>query len=75
MSLLKGYVVIRLKAVNCEKILNLLQRKGIRMWDVEKNEQGIKLKMSYEDYVKYEEIIKETKLETVNKKGFALKLQ
>jgi similar to stage IV sporulation protein len=74
MSLLKGYVVIRLKAVNCEKILNLLQRKGIRMWDVEKNEQGIKLKMSYEDYVKYEEIIKETKLETVNKKGFALKL-
>lgn len=74
MSLLKGYVVIRLKAANCEKILNLLQRKGIRMWDVEKNEHGIKLKMSYEDYVKYEVIIKETKLETVNKKGFALKL-
>lgn len=74
MSLLKGYVVIRLKAANCEKILNLLQRKGISMWDVEKNEQGIKLKMSYEDYVKYEEIIKETKMETVNKKGFALKL-
>lgn len=73
-SLLKGYVVIRLKAANCEKILNLLQRKGISMWDVEKNEQGIKLKMSYEDYVKYEEIIKETKMETVNKKGFALKL-
>lgn len=74
MSLLKGYVVIRLKSANYEKILNLLQRKGIRMWDIEKNEQGIRFKMSYEDYVKYEEIIKETKLETVNKKGFALKL-
>ncbi|MGD9567407.1 MAG: sporulation protein YqfD [Sedimentibacter sp.] len=74
MSLLRGYVVIRLKSANCEKILNLLRRKGINMWDVEKNEHGVKLKMSYEDYVKYEEILKETKMETVNKKGFALKV-
>ncbi len=74
MSLLRGYVVIRLKAANSEKVLNLLRKKGIRMWDVEKKEDGIKLKISYEDYKKYEGIIKETKMETVNKKGLSLKL-
>ncbi len=74
MALLRGYVVIRLKAANSEKVLNLLRKKGIRMWDVEKKEDGIKLKISYEDYKKYEGIIKETKMETVNKKGLSLKL-
>lgn len=75
MSLLRGYVVIRLRAANYEKILNLLRKKGISMWDIEKKEDSIKFKISYEDYKNYEEIIKETKMETVNKKGFALKLR
>jgi len=44
------------------------------MWDVEKNDSTVKLKISYEDYNKYEEIIKKTKMETVNKRGFAFKL-
>ena len=74
MSLLTGYVVIRLKAANCEKIMNLLQKKQIRMWDVEKKDYGIKFKISYEDYKKYEDIIKETKMEAINKKGFAFNL-
>jgi similar to stage IV sporulation protein len=73
LSLLRGYVVIRLKAANCEKIINLLRKKGIRMWDVEKNEDTVKFKISYEDYKKYEEILRETKSETVNKKGLAFK--
>lgn len=75
MSLLTGYVVIRLKVANFEKVMNLLRKKGISIWDVERKEEGIKFKMSYEDYVKYNEIIKETKMEPVNKKGFALKLK
>lgn len=74
MSLLRGYVVIRLKAANCEKVINLLRKKDIRMWDVEKKDDTVKLKISYEDYKKYEELLKETKSETVNKRGFALKL-
>lgn len=73
LSLLRGYVVIRLKSANCEKIINLLRKKGIRMWDVEKNEDTVKFKISYEDYKKYEEILRETKSETVNKKGLAFK--
>lgn len=75
MSLLRGYVVIRLKAANCEKILNLLRKNGIRMWDVEKKESEVKLKISYEDYKKYKHIIEKTKMETVNKKGLAFKLR
>lgn len=74
MSLLRGYVVIRINAANSEKVLNILRRKGINMWDIEKTEHGLKLKMSYEDYLKYDEILKETKSETINKRGFALKL-
>ncbi len=75
MSLLTGYVVIRLKAVNFEKVINLLRKKGIRIWDVERKEYGIKFKISYEDYIKYVDIIKETKMEPVNKKGLAFKIK
>ncbi len=75
MYLLRGFVVIRLKNGNFEKIINLLQRKNINMWDVEKNEHGIKFKISYEDYKKYEEILRDKNMEAVNKKGFALKLR
>lgn len=74
LSLLRGYVVIRLKAANCEKIINLLRKKGIHMWDIERKEDSVKFKISYEDYRKYEEILRETKSEAVNKKGLAFKL-
>ncbi len=74
MYLLRGFVVIRLKNGNFEKIINLLQRKNIKMWDIEKNEHGVKFKISYEDYKKYEEILKDKNVETVKKTGFAFKL-
>ncbi len=75
MSLLTGYVVIRLKATNYEKVMNLLRKKGINIWDVERKEEGIKFKISYDDYRQYADIIKETKMEPINKKGFAFKLK
>jgi len=74
MSLLTGYVVVRLRAANFEKVMNLLRKKGISIWDVERKEDGIKFKISYEDYRKYADIIKETKIEPVNKKGLAYNL-
>lgn len=74
MSLIRGYVVIRLNAVKYEKVINLLRKKGINMWDVERNDDGIKFKISYDDYKKYHDVIKETKMEAVKKTGFALKL-
>lgn len=74
-SFLKGYVVIRLKASNSEKVLNLLRRKGISIWDAEKKEDGMKFKISYDDYKAYQEIIKETKMEAVSSNGLAIKLR
>ena len=74
-SLLRGYVIIRLKTNNCEKTLNLLRKNGIRMWDVEKRESDVKLKISYEDYEKYKHIIEKAKIETVSKKGLVFTLK
>ncbi|MGB4439363.1 MAG: sporulation protein YqfD [Sedimentibacter sp.] len=74
MYLIKGYVVIRLKDKNCEKIMNLLRRKQITMWDVEKKENEIKFKISYDDYKKYSDIIAEIKIEPVKKRGLSFKL-
>jgi len=74
MYLIKGYVVIRLKDENCEKIMNLLRRKQITMWDVEKKENDIKFKISYDDYKKYSDIIADEKIEPVKKRGLAFKL-
>lgn len=74
MYLIKGYAVIRLKSENCEKIMNLLRKNRIIMWDVEKNDNEIKFKISYDDYKKYSDLIAQTKTESVKTKGFALKL-
>ncbi|WP_313162447.1 sporulation protein YqfD [Sedimentibacter sp.] len=74
MSLLTGYVTVRLRAANFEKVMNLLRKKGISIWDVERKEYGIKFKISYEDYRKYADIIKETKMEPLNKKGLVYNL-
>ena len=74
MYLIKGYAVIRLKNANCEKIMNLLRKNRIIMWDVEKSYNEIKFKISYDDYKKYSNIIAQTKMESIKTKGFALKL-
>lgn len=69
--LIKGYVVVRIDAKNFEKSLNLLQRKGIRMWDVVKTNDSVKFKTSLEDYKKYINIIDEIKGKAIKEKGVA----
>jgi similar to stage IV sporulation protein len=73
MYLIRGYVVIRLDDINSEKILNILRRKNITVWDVEKKNKGIKFKISYDDYIKNSDFINEI-MKPVGKKGFMLKL-
>lgn len=75
MFMLRGYAVIRLKGANSEKVINLLRRKGILMRDVETNDGEIRLKISYKDYERYMDAIKEAKIETVNEKGLMLKIR
>jgi len=72
-NFIKGYVVINLKTADYEKTLNLLRRKNIRIWDIEKSDEGIKFKILYEDYKKYTEIVNNQNYELINKKGVSLK--
>jgi hypothetical protein len=46
MHLIRGYVVIRSDAINSEKILNILRRKNITVWDVQKKDKGTRFKIS-----------------------------
>ncbi|HHZ03260.1 MAG TPA: sporulation protein YqfD [Tissierellia bacterium] len=71
-SLIRGYVVIRLES-NLEKTLNILRRKNIAVWDLEKNEKGIKFKISYEDYIKHADLINEIN-HNAREKGLIFKL-
>ena len=73
MYLIRGYVVIRLDDINSEKTLNILRRKNIAVWDVERKNKGIKFKISYDDYIKNLSLINEI-MKTVSKKGLMLKL-
>ena len=62
-----------LMALHWEKILNILNRKSIRVWDLEKNNKGVRFKISYDDYIKHSDLINEI-MKPVNKKGFMIKL-
>ena len=73
MYLIRGYVVIRLDDMHSEKTLNILRRRNIAVWDVEKKEKGIKFKISYDDYNKHLDLINEI-MKPIKKKGFMLKL-
>ena len=73
MYLIRGYVVIRTDDKNAEKVLNILRRRNIAVWDVEKKGKGIKFKISYEDYIKNSNLINEI-VNPVIKRGAMLKL-
>ena len=73
MYLIRGYVVIRTDDKNAEKVLNILRRRNIAVWDVEKKGKGIKFKISYEDYIKNSNLINEI-VNPVFKRGAMLKL-
>ena len=73
MHLLRGYVVIRRDDINSEKLLNILRKKNITVWDLEKKDKIIKFKISYEDYIKHSDLINKT-VKPVNKRGVMLKL-
>jgi len=74
-NLIRGYVIINITNTNYEKIINLLQRNKINIWDIEKKDVGISFKISYDDYKKYYKLMKDTINETVKKTGFAFKFK
>jgi len=59
--------------MNSEKLLNILRRRNISVWDVEKKDKKIKFKISYEDYIKHSDLINEI-VKPESKRGVLLKL-
>lgn len=74
-NLIRGYVEINVTNTNYEKIINLLQRNKLNLWDIEKKDVGISFKISYDDYKKYNKLMKDTKIQKVKKTGFAFKFR
>lgn len=74
LNFIRGYVIINLNATNYEKKLNLLQRNHVNLWDIERLENGIRFKISYDDFKKYKELLHDSNTELVKKTGLAFKV-
>lgn len=72
-NFIRGYVVVNLNTTNYEKTLNLLRKKNIKLWDIEKQDTGIRFKISYNDYKNYSNLLNDSNMEVVKKAGVALK--
>ncbi|MDF2676758.1 MAG: yqfD [Bacillota bacterium] len=74
LNFLRGYVVIKILGSNYEKTLNLLSRRNISIWDVEKKDDYLSFKLAYDDYRKNTELFEENKMQLTKKTGIAFKL-
>ncbi len=73
-NFIKSYVVVNLKTKNYEKILNLLRRKNILMWDINKLQDGISFKIYKKDFEKNRQFFNDANITPVKKIGFMFKL-
>lgn len=73
-NFLKSYVVVNLKTKNYEKTLNLLRRKNIIMWDINKIEDGISFKIYKNDLEKNKQFFHDANINPVKKVGLMFKL-
>lgn len=71
---LRGFVVIKIAGSNYERTLNLLRKRNINIWDLEKKNEHISFKIAYDDYRKNLDLFEENKMETVKKAGLSFKL-
>jgi similar to stage IV sporulation protein len=74
LNYLRGYVVIKISGSNYEKTLNLLSRRNIRIWDVEKKDDYLSFKLAYDDYSKNTDLFEENKMQLTKTTGIAFKL-
>ncbi len=74
LNYLRGYVVIKISGSNYEKTLNLLSRRNISIWDVEKKDDYLSFKLAYDDYSKNTDLFEENKMQLTKTTGIAFKL-
>lgn len=72
LSLIRGYSLIKLDTTNYEKVLNLLQKRKIHMWDIEKDDNGISFKISNEDYRRHKELFESDRVSQIKNTGLMI---
>ncbi len=73
-NFIKSYVVVNLNTKNYEKVLNLLRRKNIIMWDVNKVQDGISFKIYKKDFEKNKQFFQDANIKPIKKIGVKFKL-
>ncbi len=73
-NFIKSYVIVNLKTKNYEKTLNLLRRKNVVMWDINKVQDGISFKIYKKDLEKNKQFFNDANINPVKKVGLMFKL-
>ncbi len=73
-NFVKSYVIVNLKTKNYEKTLNLLRRKNVVMWDINKVQDGISFKIYKKDLEKNKQFFNDANINPVKKVGLMFKL-
>lgn len=60
--MLRGYVRIRINGYGATRFINICSKKRIKLWEMEKTEDGYMLCMYISDFRKIPEIVKKTKI-------------
>lgn len=68
---LQGYLRIRIKGYGATRFINICSKRGIKLWDMEKEEEGYQLCMTVSSFRKIPDIVRKTgvKAAIVNKHG------
>ena len=73
-NFVKSYFIVNLKTKNYEKTLNLLRRKNVVMWDINKIEDGISFKIYKKDFEKNKQFFNDININPVRKVGIMFKI-
>ena len=73
-NFIKSYVVVNLSTKNYEKVLNILRRKNIIMWDINKVQDGISFKIYKKDFEKNKQFFQDANIVPIKRIGVMFKL-
>ena len=73
-NFIKSYVIVNLNTKNYEKVLNILRRKNIIMWDINKLQDGISFKIYKKDFEKNKQFFQDANIKPIKKIGVMFKL-
>lgn len=63
--MLRGFLRIHVKGYGATRLINICSKRNMKLWDVEKTEEGYYLNLCISDFRKIPEIVKKTKVKVV----------